>query len=321
MNYIFGPVPSRRLGLSLGIDPTAVSGPFNDDRRADSKVCNWNCAYCQLGRTRCFTTARASYYPPEAMLEELRETLATDSARNIDWITFVGSGEPTLSSDLGTMIRGVKSMTDIPVAVLTNGSLFSDIRVREDLMSADAVLPTLDAGTEELYRRINRPHPNYNFERIIRGMIAFRARYSGKLWIECMLIAGVNDDEASLHDIAAAMKRVAPDEIHLVLPDRPPAEPWVKPADEDGILRARTILGGVARTVYPAEVEFERGAIQDPLEAAAAIIARHPMSNEELARSLSLWGVSDTETAIRMFAESGRGISVERHGKTFWRAP
>jgi len=208
MKYVFGPVPSRRLGLSLGIDPTVVSGPFNDDRRADNKVCNWNCAYCQLGHTRYFTTARASYYPPEAMFDELQETLAMESARNIDWITFVGSGEPTLSSDLGTMIRGVKSMIDIPVAVLTNGSLFSDIRVREDLMSADAVLPTLDAGTEELYRRINRPHPNYNFERIIRGMIAFRARYTGKLWIECMLIAGVNDDEASLHDIAAAMKRL-----------------------------------------------------------------------------------------------------------------
>jgi wyosine [tRNA(Phe)-imidazoG37] synthetase (radical SAM superfamily) len=321
MNYVYGPVPSRRLGLSLGIDPTPLPGPFPTNGRPAKKICNWNCVYCQLGRTRSFTIARSSLFPVESMLAELRLALAAEKAEDIDWITFVGSGEPTLNKDLGLMIRSVKAITTIPVAVITNGSMLPVPKVRNELMAADAVLPTLDAGTPELYARINRPHPNFRFDRHVRGLVSFREQYRGKLCVELMLLAGINDDEASLTDIAAVMTKINPDQIHLVLPTRPPTETWVYPADDEGLLRARAILGTVAKLVYPAQVEFERGAIEDPLEAAAAIIARHPMSNEELQDALSRWGVDDPATAIRIFAESGRCVRVERYGKTFWRAP
>jgi len=314
VNYVFGPVPSRRLGLSLGIDPTPTSP-------AAPKACNWNCVYCQLGRTRSFTTTRRRFFHPQKMLDELRTTLETEEAKEIDWITFVGSGEPALNSDLGLMVREVKAVTDIPVAVITNGSFLDDPQFRSELNAADAVMPTLDAGTATQYRQINRAHPGFCFEHHIRGLTKFRKEYAGKLWIELMLISGINDDEASLLAIADALKRIGPDEVHLLLPSRPPTETWVKPADEEGLSRARAIVGGVARLIYPKDVEFERGAILDPIEAATAIIARHPMSDAELQRALSSWGVQDTEAAIRMLETSGKGAKVERHGTIFWRAP
>ncbi len=314
MDYIFGPVPSRRLGLSLGIDPT----PTPDSAQ---KACNWNCVYCQLGRTRSFTTTRRRFFPPQKMLDELRAALETEEAKGIDWITFVGSGEPALNSDLGLMIREVKAVTDIPVAVITNGSFLGDTQFRIELSAADAVMPTVDAGTATQYRQINRAHPGFCFEHHIRGLTKFRKEYSGKLWIELMLISGVNDDEASLRAIAEALNRIGPDEVHLLLPTRPPTETWVRPADEEGLSRARAIVGGVARLVYPQGVEFERGAIPEPIEAAAAIIARHPMSDDELRRAMASWGVENIEATIRMMESSGKGVKVERHGTIFWRVP
>jgi len=128
------------------------------------------------------------------MYEELRATLHSESAEDIDWITFVGSGEPTLNRDLGTMIKVVKTITSLPVAVITNGSLLSLSEVREDLSAADAVLPTLDAGSAALFRRINRPHPDFDFERHVEGLVAFGSEFTERLWLEVMLIAGINDD-------------------------------------------------------------------------------------------------------------------------------
>lgn len=329
MKYVFGPVPSRRLGRSLGIDPTPPSSQYAHpamtiDTRPDvTKFCNWNCVYCQLGRTRPFTTSRSSFFPPEAMFAELRETLNTKSPEKIDWITFVGSGEPTLNRELGTMLRGVKAMTDIPVAVITNGSLLSQQEVREELSVADAVLPTLDAGSEILFRRINRPHPDFSFNRHIEGLVAFRAEYKGSFWLELMLIAGINDDKSSLRDIATAIRRIAPDQVHIILPTRPPAESWVRPADEEGILRTCAILGEVAPVIHPdaGYGDFALCAGDDPLEAAASILARHPMSDKQLHHALSLWGFADPTEAIRRLADSGKAVEVRRFGTSFWRAP
>jgi wyosine [tRNA(Phe)-imidazoG37] synthetase (radical SAM superfamily) len=258
IHYIFGPVPSRRLGRSLGIDPTPVGesshsclGSHGVTAPCIRKFCNWNCVYCQLGRTRPYTKSRVAFFPPEAMFAELRETLQTEPSKNIDWITFVGSGEPTLNKDIGTLLRGVKAMTVLPIAVITNGSFLSLPEVREALSIADAVLPTLDAGSASLFRRINRPHPDFGFEGHVEGLVAFGREYAGKLWLEVMLIAGLNDDEASLEDLAAAIEQIGPDEVHLVLPTRPPVEPWVKPSDEGGITRAQNILGRVAPVLHP----------------------------------------------------------------------
>ena len=234
VNYVFGPVPSRRLGQSLGIDPIPL------------KTCNWNCVYCQLGRTRPVTNERREYFPVEKILLEVEQALGSRENDTIDWVTFVGSGETTLHCRLGEMIRAVKTMTALPVAVITNGSMLYLSEVRAELMEADAILPTLDAGSIKLYRQINRPHPDVTFEHLVNGLTAIRAEYPGKLWVEVMLILGLNDSPQALEGIAKILGKIRPDAIHINLPTRPPAETWVQPTDEAGLMRALSILGDVA---------------------------------------------------------------------------
>lgn len=308
MKYVFGPVPSRRLGQSLGIDTIPL------------KTCNWNCVYCQLGRTRPLTNVRKEYYPRQAILEEVKEALARHKPGEIDWVTFVGSGEPTLHSGLGWLIRQVKALSNLPVAVITNGALLYRPEVRRELSAADAVLPTLDAGTAPLYRRLNRPHPETTFERLLGGLIAFRYQYEGSLLVEVMLLRGLNDTEEELQAIASAMKNIHPDEVHLSLPTRPPAEVWVEPPDEEGILRAQALLGKVARVIHPAAGEFDLSGYEELTEAILAIIRRHPMREEEVVRALEHWAPGRVEEALRDLAASGQARVVQRYGTRFWSA-
>lgn len=308
MKYVFGPVPSRRLGRSLGIDPIPL------------KTCNWNCVYCQLGRSTPMHNERREYFPRNEIVQEVKTALEVHQKDEIDWVTFVGSGEPTLHAGTGRMIRQVKTFTSIPVAVITNGSLLYRSEVREELRAADAVLPTLDAGTEAVYRSINRPHPHLTFPTLVEGLTAFRRIYTGKLWVEVMLIKGMNDSEEALKDIAAVLRSIAPDAIHLNLPIRPPAEPWVHPADEEGIMRATAILGGAATLVHPVEGDFDLSGCQDIVDAVVATITRHPMREEELVRSLNRWAPYRVTEALRELAASGRAQVITRFGHRFWTA-
>jgi wyosine [tRNA(Phe)-imidazoG37] synthetase (radical SAM superfamily) len=308
MKYVFGPVPSRRLGRSLGVDTVP------------SKTCNWNCIYCQLGRSTPMITERTEYVPTADVLAELRETLEKHGESDIDWITFSASGEGTLHTEIGTMIRAIKDMTTIPVAVITNGSLLADPAMREALAAADAVLPSLDGGSDEIFRLVDRPHPSLTFEGHVEGLIAFRDAYEGKLWIEVMLIRDVNDSEQALGDIAAVLRRVRPDQVHIVTPTRPSVETWVQPPDDDAIARAVRILGDVAHVVSPIDVEVHAEAGDDLHEAIMGIITRHPMQASELAGTLDKWTASEVEAALRALAEAGRAQCVERHGGAFWTA-
>lgn len=186
MKYVFGPVPSRRLGRSLGIDTIPL------------KTCNWNCVYCQLGRSRPLKNKRQVYVPPERILADVELALTPHKPGEIDWVTFVGSGEPALHIDLGWLIRKVKELTPLPVAVITNGSLLYLPEVREELSAADAILPTLDAGNARLYHKLNRPYPDITYKRLVDGLIAFRKEYRGKFCVEVMLVRGLNDTEEAL---------------------------------------------------------------------------------------------------------------------------
>jgi wyosine [tRNA(Phe)-imidazoG37] synthetase (radical SAM superfamily) len=308
MKYVFGPVPSRRLGQSLGVDTIPL------------KTCNWNCAYCQLGRTQPVSYQRADYFPPADILAEVQQALEAHKPGEIDWVTFVGSGEPTLHADIGWLIRQTKTLTDRPVAVITNGSLLYDPQVRYELAAADAVLPTLDAGTSTLYRRINRPHPSVTFRRLVTGLVAFRRKYSGRLWVEVMLVRGLNDTEQALQDIASILCRVKPDEIHISLPMRPPAETWVQPADEEGVIRALAILGEVAHVLHPAAGSFDLSGYENLADAVISIITRHPMRQEELERSLEQSAPGQVGDVLAELERSGRAQVVERYGTRFWSA-
>jgi wyosine [tRNA(Phe)-imidazoG37] synthetase (radical SAM superfamily) len=308
MKHVYGPVPSRRLGQSLGVDPV----PF--------KTCNWNCIYCQLGRTTPMTNERRDYVPPDEIVSQVRTVLVTHDPGAIDWITFVGSGEPALHASLGRMIGSVKELSDLPVAVITNGSLLFMPDVREELLAADAVLPSLDAGSESLYRKINRPHPELSFDRIAAGLAAFRKMYPGRLWIEVMLIKDMNDNVAALSDLARTLRDIEPDEVHVSLPIRPPAETWVQPADEEGLMRATAILGEVARIVHPVQGEFDLKGYGSVIDAVIGVITRHPMREEELVRTLDFWTPGQVAQALAELSSSGRARTVTRYGHRFWAA-
>ena len=309
MKYVFGPVPSRRLGHSLGVDTVPL------------KTCNWNCVYCQLGRSRPVVNERKAYHPTEAILAEIREALAAHEPGDIDWITFVASGEGTLHSEIGRLVRGTKAMSAIPVAVITNGSLLPDPAVREALAAADAVLPSLDAGSDELYRRINRPHPSLTFERHVDGLVAFRDEFAGRLWVEVMLIRDVNDTAEALADLRAVLQRIRPDEVHLVLPSRPPVETWVQPSDEASVDRAAAVLGEIAHIVTPNAGDLEIGRGEDPAEAVAAIVARHPVRRDEVERALARRAGDEGPAVLARLLAAEQVQCVVRNGTEFITAP
>lgn len=308
MNYVFGPVPSRRLGQSLGIDTIPL------------KTCNWNCVYCQLGRTVPLTNERREYVPNDTILAQVKTALAAHRPGEIDWITFVGSGEPTLHSGLGYLIREVKQLSQLPVAVITNGALLYLPEVRHDLAVADAVLPSLDAGSADLYRRLNRPHPEVTFARLIDGLTAFRQEYAGQLWLEIMLVRDLNDTLQSLREISDLLEQIQPDEVHINQPTRPPAETWVQPPDDEGLMRATAVLGKIARIISPAQGQFDFSGGQSVPEAIVNIITRHPMSRQQIEETLTDWDATQIQQALAELTASGQVQVVKRLGVQFWSA-
>ena len=264
------------------------------------------------------TNERKEYISSEEILTQVQGALASSRPDEIDWITFVGSGEPTLHSGLGGLIRRVKSLTDKPVAIITNGALFYRREVRQELLAADAVLPSLDAGNPQLYRKVNRPWPDLTFERQIEGLSAFRREYAGKLWVEVMLIQGLNDTEEALREIADVLAVIEPDIVHLGLPTRPPAEAWVQPSDEEGLLRAHAILGEIAHVVHPAAGSFDLSGYDNLADAVMGIITRHPMREDELVKTLERYSPSELKSVLESLIDNNRAQIVTRYGVRFW---
>jgi len=305
-SLVYGPVPSRRLGQSLGVDPI----PF--------KTCNYNCVYCQLGRTKPLSHERRDFYPPQQILAQVQGALKSHKPGEIDYITFVGQGEPTLCASLGWLIREVKKMIDIPVAVITNGSLLYRADVREELTAADVVMPTLDAADQEIFRRINRPWPKLRISEIIEGMATFREIFDGQLWVEVMLVKGLNDDEQTLLAIRDALSHIHPDKIHINVPIRPPAEAWVEIPDDEAIQWATAILGEAAEIVAPYEGTFDLSGFTNIEDAVEAIIRRHPMRERRLVETLSKFAPNDVNAALARLESSGRARRRMYRGEAFW---
>ncbi len=227
--YTYGPVPSRRLGFSLGID------------LVPHKYCSFNCIYCQLGKTTKRTTERREYTPIEDVIRDVEE--AIEKTNHIDYLTFSGSGEPTLHSKIGFLIEKVKTLTDISVAVLTNGSLLSMPTVQRDLLGADVVLPTLCTVTQEVFEKINRPLHDLQIDNIIAGLIAFRKIYKNKIWLEIMLVKGINDSISEIQGLKEIVQKILPDKIHLNTVVRPPSEKHAMPLSHEELEKVRDILG------------------------------------------------------------------------------
>jgi wyosine [tRNA(Phe)-imidazoG37] synthetase (radical SAM superfamily) len=216
VKHIFGPVPSRRLGLSLGIDLV----PY--------KTCNLDCVYCEAGRTKKKTMVRYPFVTAETIIYELQAHLLNPNPL-IDYFTLSGAGEPTLNSEIGTIIKAIKEeMKNIPLSLITNGTLFCDPYVREQVLGVDVIMPSLDAISHRAFHIVNRPCPTLDNEKIVEGLVELRKEYTGKIWVEVFVIPGITDEICELSLLKNTLLQIQPDKVHLNSLDRPSAEPWVK---------------------------------------------------------------------------------------------
>lgn len=278
--HIFGPVLSRRLGLSLGVDLI----PF--------KTCSYNCIYCECGHTTHKTITRQDFFPAEDVMAELREVL--DAQPHLDTITLAGSGEPTLARSLGPVIAFVKrEYPEYILSVLTNGSLMTDAGVQEELLPADRVIPTMTSVHQETFERIHRPHPSLKIEAIIEGYIRFRKMYDSALWLEVFVIPGVNTTDTELDGLKGAIERINPDLVQLNTLDRPPAEEWVTAATDAELDRIRDMLGrtGVEIVGRHTPVSCATRAMTDAArDLILATLIRRPSTVEDLVQTTGMSG-------------------------------
>ncbi|NHI94476.1 MAG: radical SAM protein [Candidatus Lokiarchaeota archaeon] len=304
MKYVFGPVPSRRLGNSLGIDPIP------------SKICNYGCVYCQLGSTIKKTNKRENFFPPDEILDEIKNALKRYSKR-IDFITILASGEPLLYSNIGYIIKEIKKLTNIPTCLITNGALLADERVQDEILDFDVVMPTLDAGNEKIFLKINRPYHEIKFEKMIQGFISFRKKYSGQIWMEVMLIKGVNDTLDELNQIREKLFLIKPDRVYINIPIRPPTESWVQIPSKDAIKKANKLLGAYKDISNPESGDFNLFTknFEDEL---LAIISRHPLNLEQIMETFSNLSEEEIIKNLNELENMGKIKKILYQGKIFW---
>lgn len=233
MKYIYGPLRSRRLGSSLGINLTTY------------KTCSFDCVYCQLGKTIDKTQERKEYISSEEIINELKAGIANHSfeLKDLDYITFSGSGEPLLNIKIAHLIKEIKNWTNLPVAVLTNAALLKEASGRIVVQDADLIVPSLDAVTQKIFEKINRPCPGINIKDIINGLIEFKKEFKGKIWLEIMLVRGINDDLRQIKKLKEVIDKISSDEVHLNSPVRTTAEIGVTAVSRKKIEKIKQILG------------------------------------------------------------------------------
>jgi len=303
----FGPVPSRRLGRSLGIN------------NIPPKICTYACTYCQVGRTLKMQVERQAFYEPEEILKAVQDKVqnARDLGETIDYLTFVPDGEPTLDINLGLEVEWLKPL-GIKIAVITNASLTWREDVREDLMKADWVSLKVDSAQQEVWRRSNRPHGNLQLASILDGMLEFAQVYPGELVTETMLVNGINDGAGSVSEVASFLALLRPARAYLAIPTRPPAEEWVRPPDEAAVNRAYQILSQQLDQVeyligYEGNAFAFTGNVEQDL---LSITAVHPMREDAVGAFLARAG-ADSPVVRRLMAQ-GQLVATEYEGQRFY---
>ena len=269
--YLFGPVPSRRLGMSLGIDLV----PF--------KVCSLDCVYCECGSTTKLTTERKEYILFDKLKAELEHYF--DRNPDPDYMTFSGSGEPTLNSRIGDVIDFLKKIKpDIPIAVLTNGTLLSSKKLRKELLFANVVLPSLDAASNASFQKLNRPHPSLQLDEYIKGLIDFRKEFSGKIWLEVFILPGYNNEEKDLLFLKDAIEHISPDSVQLNTLDRPGVVEDIRPATHAELTGIADFLGlDNVEVIAAAPKRKEVKSYREDMETAILeTIARRPCTLDDL---------------------------------------
>ncbi len=308
MDIVFGPVPSRRLGRSLGIN--------NIPPR---KICTYSCVYCQLGRTRKMRIRREAFYQPADVAARVSEKIeqAKKVGEGIDYLAFVPDGEPTLDIHLGATIDLLKS-TGVPVAVISNASLIDDPQVQSDLARADWVSFKVDAVVEKVWRRIDRPHGSLHLESILAGVLSFRSRYKGTLVTETMLIQGLNDDAKSSEETAAFLEKLQPDRAYISIPTRPPAEKSVRAAAAGRVNRAFQVFSDRVPDVELL-IGYEGNAFAssgDPRADILSITAVHPMREDAVDALLAR--AQAQQSVLAEMLEDQEIIVSDFNGKKFY---
>ncbi len=272
MSYVFGPVPSRRLGRSLGVDLI----PF--------KMCTYDCIYCQLGCTTNKALERKQWVPADAVLEEIREKVALKP----DYITLSGSGEPTLYAGIDEIVTGIRSFTDIPIALITNGSLLWDKEVRREIADVHLIVPSLDAGNAAMFNAVNRPHPDINFEKMLGGLAALRDDVSGAIWLEVFISSGYTADIEEVKRIAACARKIRPDRIQLNTVTRPPAEEFAMTVDREKLESLCHYFEPEAEVIADYKNVHQQAGYTATRDAVEALLRRRPCSLADVAAGLNI---------------------------------
>ena len=304
MKYFYGPVPSRRLGFSLGVDIIPV------------KTCSFDCVYCQVGRTTRLTTRRRSFVNIGEFTRELRAIYARRP--RIDYITIAGSGEPTLHKGLDSLIGIIKRETHhaYPVAVITNSSLLYQKQVRKELLSADLIIPSLDAATRKTFNKIDRPHASVRFEKILEGLIRLRQEFKGKLWLEIMMLAGFNDSVQEWRAFKPLIAALAPEKVQINLPVRPSGAKINLPPYKK-ILMFKKIIGPRAQIVPGFYKETKKQFSQSVQKDLVRMLSVRPTSYPDLLNCLGLER-RELDRNLRLLSTEGRIRSKMHRGKKFY---
>ena len=302
MSYVFGPVPSRRLGMSLGVD------------LIPPKTCTYDCLYCQVGRTTQKSIDTELFSPVGEVIAEIEEKLRTDSP---DTITLAGSGEPTLHSGINDVIASIKLVTDIRVAVLTNGSCFWKNDIRQHVLDADIILPTLTSAKEGTFRLIHRPHPQIKNEDVVRGLTKLREDFRGLIYLEVVLLSGINDSEEELKKLKSAIEKISPDKVQLNTVVRPPADPIAMPVDILRMKEIKNFFGKHAEIVTETSLKpqkSKRYALEDKI---VDIIKRRPLRGVDISNALGV-SLSNVEEITAALSLKGRISKREHAGQIYF---
>jgi len=275
--YLFGPVPSRRLGMSLGID------------LIPQKVCSLNCVYCEVGKTTNLTIDRLEYVKYDMVITELEDFMSKHP--KIDYITFSGSGEPTLNSKIGAVLKFVKiNYPNIKTAILTNGTLLYDKKLRTELLPADVILPSLDAASDRAFKKIDRPSKKLNIETYIQGLVDLRKEYKGEIWLEIFLLKGYNDSKEELQLLKNAILKIKPNSVQLNTLDRPGTKEGLVPLTKDEMQAVIDFwqLPNVEIIASPKERDSIDAYSGDIETAIVETITRRPCTLDDLHRFLGI---------------------------------
>lgn len=307
--HLFGPVPSRRLGMSLGID------------LIPHKICSLNCVYCECGATMTLTRERNEYVPVGEVYAELKDYFKNNP--DPDYFTFSGAGEPTLHKHIGEVIAFIKELRPgIPVAVLTNGTLFGDPEVRQELMLADVVLPSLDAATDLALRRVNRPPRSFRAGEYVDGLVSFSREFKGEVWLEILVLPGYNDGEENLKALVEAVKKIHPDRIQLNTLDRPGTKEGLLPAPMVQLEEIASSLEGMhVEIIAPPEERSQVKSYRSDVESAILeTIIRRPCTLSDLAQILGLH-VNEINKYLGVLEDEGKVETIKQERGVFYQVP